>query len=238
MNSHHSNTDFENGWIAADGWAALAIAGIVTIILALISLPLGTFALGVMLWLRHTLRAPRRLTPEGLGLVVAPADGVVIEVSDTLDESAANESAANESAANESAAHPEMAAATRVTIRTGLADTQLLRSPVAGRVIDNFLIPGLFRGGEELALMRRDNERREISIETEDGARLLLAMIGTATARQLVCRFGPGKFLAAGAPLGMARIGGLTDLVIPAGYRVEIETGRTVVAGETILARR
>jgi len=26
--------------------------------------------------------------------------------------------------------------------------------------------------------------------------------------------------------------------VIPAGYRVEIETGRTVVAGETILARR
>ncbi len=228
MNSHHSNTDFENGWIAADGWAALAIAGIVTIILALISLPLGTFALGVMLWLRHTLRAPRRLTPEGLGLVVAPADGVVIEVSDTLDESAANESAV----------HPDMAGATRVTIRTGLADTQLLRSPVAGRVIDNFLIPGLFRGGEELALMRRDNERREISIETEDGARLLLAMIGTATARQLVCRFGPGKFLAAGAPLGMARIGGLTDLVIPAGYRVEIETGRTVVAGETILARR
>ena len=233
MNSHHSNTDFENGWIAADGWAALAIAGIVTIILALISLPLGTFALGVMLWLRHTLRAPRRLTPEGLGLVVAPADGVVIEVSDTLDESAADESAANESAA-----HPDMAGTTRVTIRTGLADTQLLRSPVAGRVIDNFLIPGLFRGGEELALMRRDNERREISIETEDGARLLLAMIGTATARQLVCRFGPGKFLAAGAPFGMARIGGLTDLVIPAGYRVEIETGRTVVAGETILARR
>lgn len=233
MNSHHSNTDFENGWIAADGWAALAIAGIVTIILALISLPLGTFALGVMLWLRHTLRAPRRLTPEGLGLVVAPADGVVIEVSDTLDESATDGSVGNESAA-----HLDMAGATRVSIRTGLADTQLLRSPVAGRVIDNFLIPGLFRGGEELALMRRDNERREISIETEDGARLLLAMIGTATARQLVCRFGPGKFLAAGAPLGMARIGGLTDLVIPAGYRVEIETGRTVVAGETILARR
>ena len=233
MNSHHSNRDFENGWIAADGWAALAIAGIVTIILALISLPLGTFALGVMLWLRHTLRAPRRLTPEGRGLVVAPADGVVIEVSDTLDESAANASATDESTA-----HPDMAGATRVTIRTGLADTQLLRSPVAGRVIDNFLIPGLFRGGEALALMRRDNERREISIETEDGARLLLAMIGTATARQLICRFGPGKFLAAGAPLGMARIGGVTELVVPADYRVEIEIGRTVVAGETILARR
>ncbi|MGB1106003.1 MAG: hypothetical protein EBT94_09200 [Alphaproteobacteria bacterium] len=228
MNSPHSNTDFEDGWIAADGWAVLAIAGIVTIILALISLPLGTFALGVMLWLRHTLRAPRRLTPDGHGKVVAPADGVVVEVLDILEERGADERAA----------HSDMTGAARVTIRTGLADAQLQRSPVAGRIIDNFLIPGLFRGGEELALMRRDNERREISIETEDGARFLLAMIGTATARQLVCRFGPGKFLATGAPLGMARIGGLTDLVIPAGYKVEIEVGRTVVAGETILARR
>ena len=86
--------------------------------------------------------------------------------------------------------------------------------------------------------MRRDNERREISIETVDGARFLLSQIGTATARQLVCRFGPGKFLAAGAPLGMARIGGLADIVIPADYKIEITVGRTVVAGETILARR
>lgn len=223
MDSHHSNTDLEDGWIAADGWAVLAIAGIATIILALISLPVGTFALGIMLWLRHTLRAPRRLPPDGPGLVVAPADGVVIEVVNSMDEDAQ---------------HPEMAGAQRVTIRTGLADAQLQRSPVAGRIIDNFLIPGLFRGGEELGLMRRDNERREISIETEDGARFLLVQIGTATARQLVCRFGPGKFLVAGAPLGMARIGGLTDLVIPAGYEIEVEVGRTVLAGETILARR
>ena len=223
MDSHHRNTDLEDGWIAADGWAVLAIAGIATIILALISLPVGTFALGLMLWLRYTLRAPRRLSPDDPGLVLAPADGVVIEVADDVDEAAS---------------HPDMAGARRVTIRTGLADAQLQRSPVAGRIIDNFLIPGLFRGGEALGLMRRDNERREISIETTDGERFLIVQIGTATARQLVCRFGPGKFLAAGAPLGMARIGGLTDIVIPADYRLRIEVGRTVVAGETILAGR
>ncbi|MEC8642385.1 MAG: phosphatidylserine decarboxylase [Pseudomonadota bacterium] len=223
MDSHHRNTDLEDGWIAADGWAVLAIAGIATIILALISLPVGTFALGLMLWLRYTLRAPRRLSPDDPGLVLAPADGVVIEVADDVDEAAS---------------HPDMAGARRVTIRTGLADAQLQRSPVAGRIIDNFLIPGLFRGGEALGLMRRDNERREISIETTDGEQFLIVQIGTATARQLVCRFGPGKFLAAGAPLGMARIGGLTDIVIPADYRLRIEVGRTVVAGETILAGR
>ncbi|RZO29010.1 MAG: hypothetical protein EVA90_04335 [SAR116 cluster bacterium] len=233
MAEPHSNTEFEGGWIASDGWAVLAIAGIATIILTLISLPLGTFALGLMVWLRHTLRAPTRLSPDDPGLVLAPADGVVIEVVDEIDRAASHQGVSHQDASRD-----DMVGASRVTIRTGLADAQLQRSPVAGRIIDNFLIPGLFRGGEELGLMRRDNERREISFETADGARFLLAQIGTATARQLVCRFGPGKFLAAGAPLGMARIGGLTDIVIPAGYRLEIGVGRTVVAGETILARR
>jgi phosphatidylserine decarboxylase len=233
MAETHGNTEFEGSWIASDGWAVLAIAGIATIILTLISLPLGTFALGLMVWLRHTLRAPTRLSPDDPGLVLAPADGVVIEVVDEIDRAASHQGASHQDASRDG-----MAGASRVTIRTGLADAQLQRSPVSGRIIDNFLIPGLFRGGEELGLMRRDNERREISFETADGARFLLAQIGTATARQLVCRFGPGKFLAAGAPLGMARIGGLTDIVIPAGYRLEIGVGRTVVAGETILARR
>lgn len=230
MDTPQTNTDLESGWIAADGWAVLGIAGIATIILTLIFLPLGTFALGLMVWLRYSLRVPRRLSPADPALVLAPADGVVVEVA-----AIAGDPASSDAAPADETATP---AACRVTIKTSPADAQLQRSPVAGRVIDNFLIPGLFRGGEELSLMRRDNERREISIETEDGARLLLTQIGTATARQLVCRFGPGKFLAAGAPLGMARVGGLTDLVIPAGYRCEIETGRTVVAGETILARR
>lgn len=228
MADHHSNSEFEGGWIAVEGWAVLAIAGIATILLTLISLPIGTFALGLMVWLRYTLRVPSRLSPDDPGLVLAPADGVIIEVADIIEEAASDQHASDQ----------EMAGVSRVTIRTGLADAQLQRSPVAGRIIDNFLIPGLFRGGEEFGLMRRDNERREISIETVDGERLLLAQIGTATARQLVCRFGPGKFLAAGAPLGMARIGGLTDLVMPPGCKIEIEVGRTVVAGETILARR
>ena len=223
MAPHHGNTELEDEWIASDGWAVLAIAGILTIILALISLPVGTFALGMMLWLRHTLRAPRRVSPEAPGLVLAPADGVVIEVAENLDDAGTG---------------PDLTGARRVTIRTGLAGAQLQRSPVAGHVIDNFLIPGLFRGGEELALMRRDNERREISIETEDGTRVMLVQIGTATARQLVCRFAPGKYLAAGAPLGMARMGGITDLIVPPGYEIVPAVGMSVLAGETILAER
>ena len=90
----------------------------------------------------------------------------------------------------------------------------------------------------DAALARRDNERREITIEAEDGTRILMVQIATNTARQLVCRFGPGKYLAAGAPLGMARIGGVTDLFLPGDATLEVSPGQTVLAGETVLARR
>ena len=199
MTETSTDRDRNAGWLAADGWSVLALAGIVTIVLTLIALPLGAFALGLMIWLRYTLRVPSRMSPQ---VSEGPPGG-----------------------------H-------RITIATGLAEAQLQRSPVAGRIADNFLIPGLFRAADNLALARRDNERREISIETEDGARLMLVQIGTATARQLVCRFAPGKYLEAGAPLGMARVGGICDLIVPSGYEVVPTAGMSVLAGETIIARR
>mgnify|MGYP006060815593 FL=1 len=212
-------TDSE--WIASEGWPVMALGGGVTILLTLISLPLGCFALGLLVWLRHTLRVPVRRVPNITRAVLAPADGIVVEITDSETDPPAGTS---------------VGSGHRITIRTGLADAHLQRSPVAGRVTDNFLIPGLFRSTADIALARRDNERREITIEGEDGQMYLLVQIGSVTARQLVCRHGPGKFLAAGAPLGMPRIGGLTDLFLPAGSKPAVRPGQTVVAGETVLA--
>ena len=44
-------TDSE--WIASEGWPVMALGGGVTILLTLISLPLGCFALGLLVWLRQ-----------------------------------------------------------------------------------------------------------------------------------------------------------------------------------------
>lgn len=211
----------DQGWIAPEGWPVMALAGGVTILLTLVWLPLGCIALGLMVWLRHTLRTPMRQIPDAAGQVLAPADGIVIDVSEGEVEPPAG---------------TDMGPGRRVTIRTSLADAQLQRSPVSGRITDNFLIPGLFRSANDMDLVRRDNERREIIMETEEGTRLLLVQMGTATARQLVCRHGPGKFLAAGAPLGMPRIGGVTELFLPTESDVSVKLGQSVVAGETLIA--
>jgi len=211
----------DSDWIASEGWPVMAVAGGVTILLTLISVPLGCIALGLLVWLRHTLRVPARRVSNLPRAVLAPADGIVVEVTDVETDPPAGAS---------------VGPGHRITIRTGLADAHLQRSPVAGRITDNFLIPGLFRSTADIVLARRDNERREITIEGEDGHMYLLVQIGSFTARQLVCRHGPGKFLAAGAPLGMPRIGGMTDLFLPAGSKPAVQPGQTMVAGETVLA--
>ena len=217
-----SHSDF--GEIAPEGWPVLAAAGIITILLAFIALPLGGFALGLMLWLRHILRIPVRRVPVDGDVVVAPADGVVtsIELQQQTEDRHMQDGL------------PAMA---RITIRTGLTDAQLQRAPVTGRVRDNFLIPGLFLGAADEVTARRDNERREITLETDAGEAVMMVQIATRTARQLICRHGPGRALAAGASLGMARMGGLTDLFVPANAELTVTEGQSVLAGETVLAR-
>ena len=42
--------------VAPEGWPVLAAAGIVTILLAFLALPLAGVALGLMVWLRANLR--------------------------------------------------------------------------------------------------------------------------------------------------------------------------------------
>ena len=104
-------------------------------------------------------------------------------------------------------------------------------------IMFSFLIPGLFLGVADEVTARRDNERREITLETDAGEAVMMVQIATRTARQLICRHGPGRALAAGASLGMARMGGLTDLFVPANAELTVTEGQSVLAGETVLAR-
>lgn len=217
----------EGRWISSEGWPVMALAGLLTIILTVVSLPLGAFALGLLFWLRFILRMPSRHMPDAKNLVLAPADGVILEVTKASPEEMSDQTLAG------SGDLP-----TRLTISTALTDAQLQRAPVAARVSDNFLIPGLFGRIDDIETARRDNERREITLETEAGDRFLVVQFGSNTARKLVCRHAPGKFLNAGAPLGMACIGGVIDLYVPSGYRVDAQVGQHLLAGETILANR
>jgi len=219
--------------IADDGWPVLAVVGIVTILVSLVALPVGCFLLGLMMWLAHILRVPQRQKPVKDNVVVAPADGRIVQI-------------ANCPAGSGSMPLPNDCL--RLTIRTRLADAQMQTSPVTGHLIDNCLFPGMFSAWpcidsddgrhhpEQFDDARHVNERRELVMRSIGGHDLLMVQLATRTARQLVCRLVEGKQLSVGDPIGMARLAGVTDMYIPASSQCAVAVGQHVMAGETILA--
>ena len=213
--------------IADDGWPVLALAGIVTILTSMIFLPLGCFFLGIMIWLAHGLRVPNRQAKADDQIIYAPADGVVLDIeTDQFPDGLVGAVAAP---------------AKRITIQTRLTDTQLQTSPITGHIVENLLLPGLFcKWGFDSTswqAARLSNERREIRIRDAYDREIMLVQIGSKTARQLICRLAEGKFVQAGAPIGMARIAGVVDVFVPAECKLLIEMGQHVIAGETAIAQ-
>ena len=215
-----------NWSVADDGWPVLAMAGIITILVSIIFLPLGCFLLGIMVWLTHLLRVPNRQTNADDQIIYAPCDGVILEiVPDIFPDGLTND------------AQP----AQRITIQTRLYDAQLQTSPVTGHIVENHLLPGLFKswGNHSLSWQaaRLVNERREIHFCDSFNREVVLVQIGSRTARQLICRLLEGKFVKAGSPIGMACLGGVIDLYIPLECKILSGARQHTIAGETAVAQ-
>ena len=223
-----------NAEIVEDGWPILALAGVVTIIVSAVALPAGCFLLGLMIWLAHILRVPLRQTPADENLIIAPADGRVVQI---------------DKCPADTGVMPLPYDSLRITIRTRPSDAQLQTSPLTGHLTDNCLFPGLFASWPGIDRehdpacsahwedMRNLNERRELTLCNAAGDQVILVQLATKTARQLVCRLAEGKYLSAGQQLGMARLAGVADIYLPVHSQCHVTLGQHVFAAETILAR-
>jgi phosphatidylserine decarboxylase len=215
-----------NWSVADDGWPVLAIAGVITILVSIIFLPLGCFLLGLMVWLSHVLRVPNRHTNVDDQTIYAPCDGVILEIVPDKFPDGLSSCAK---------------AAQRITIQTRLYDAQLQTSPITGHIVENHLLPGSFEswGNHPVSWQaaRLVNERREIHFCDSFNRVVVLVQMGSKTARQLICRLLDGKFVQAGSPLGMTRVAGVIDLYIPAECKILSVARQHVIAGETAVAQ-
>ena len=175
----------------------------------------------------HILRSPCRKIVSDDQTIVAPCDGVVLEIKlDAFPDELGSDS---------------MSSAKRITIQNRINETQLQTSPVTGHIVDNHLVPGLFTewgdNSTSWQAARSCNERREIRFRDQFEREVILVQLASKTARQLVCRLAQGKFIKSGEPIGMARIAGVVDLYVPERCEVLIEAGQHTISGETALAR-
>ncbi|MGH7537365.1 MAG: phosphatidylserine decarboxylase family protein [Gemmatimonadales bacterium] len=200
------------GWgLAALGaWAALRWSG------AWWALEVALLLLAV--WLVVFFRNPERTGPRGDGLVIAPADGKVVSVTET-DEPAFLR-----------------ARAIRVSIFMSVFDVHVNRYPVSGTVAYRHYHAGEFlHAATEKASL--DNEQSSVGLQGPSGP-LLVRQIAGLIARRIVTDARVGDQVTQGARLGIIRFGSRVDVYLPASARptVTVRVGDRVAAGATVLA--
>jgi phosphatidylserine decarboxylase len=197
------------------GWMALAQAGLLAILLWLIAATLAVFT-GIVVWF---FRNPRRVSPNLPGIVLSPADGKIVEITELGFE--------------EYFGGP----AVKIGIFLSLFNVHINRAPVAARVI------GLkYQPGKYLNALRpesaRENEQVSVMLEAVDHYRpMIVRQITGAVARRIVCLIKPNDQLQAGQPFGMIKLGSRTELIVPkeARLNLRVNLGEHVKAGTSIL---
>ncbi|HWT46028.1 MAG TPA: phosphatidylserine decarboxylase, partial [Vicinamibacterales bacterium] len=161
-------------------------------------------------------RDPDRSVPQDPGLVVAPADGRVM-IAGPSDGRWAPPGDWNQ-----------------ITIFLSPLDVHINRTPVSGRVTRIEYRPGSF-----LPAYKHDagaNELNEIWID-HNGTTVVVRQIVGVLARRIVCRVTEWQDLARGERIGLMKFGSRMDVFLPRHSELLTQAGRTVVAGETVLAR-
>lgn len=161
-------------------------------------------------------RDPERVTPAGDHLVVAPADGKIIEISDVMeDEYLKGEG-------------------TQVSIFMSPLDVHVNRYPLTGHVGYFRYIPGEYLVAYEEKSSTR-NERTHIGVE-RGTTKILFKQIAGFVARRIVAEVKVGDETTAGQRFGMIRFGSRVDVILPKQTEVKVRVGDRTVGGETVLA--
>lgn len=185
----------------------------------------GWLMAAVTAWVALFFRDPERVTPQGSGLLVSPADGMVCMVGDV---------AVPRQLAGEGGLGTEPVR--RVSIFMNVFDVHINRTPITGIVRRVVYVPGKFLNAD-LDKASDDNERQYFIIDSADGTRVGFTQIAGLVARRIMRFVHTGDAVVAGQRIGLIRFGSRVDVYLPAGYGCEVLPGQRCVAGETVLAR-
>ena len=181
--------------------------------------------LGVTIWVAAFFRDPIRTTPRGVGLVVAPADGLVTMI--------ATVPPPRELDGPDGLGIEPM---TRVSIFMSVFDVHINRTPIGGTIKRVVYISGKFLNAD-LDKASDENERQHLLVEGGDGTRIGFTQIAGLVARRIVPFVKPGDIVAGGQRIGLIRFGSRVDVYLPAGTAPRVVLGQRTLAGETVLAR-
>ena len=176
---------------------------------------LGGIAL--ILYTFYFFRDPDRVAPTDGEAVVAPADGVVVEIVEKEETEVAN------------------ATMRRVAIFLSVFDVHTNRAPIYAEVTYRKHYPGKFLDARNPEASMA-NESQTWGFRTGTTT-LVVRQISGAIARRIVGWSKVGDRVAKGERFGMIRFGSRTEVYVPLECEITVKPGDRVKAGETIVAR-
>lgn len=177
---------------------------------------LGISGVFVIVFTLYFFRDPDRTIPTGEHLIIAPADGKVIEIRQVEEKNYFKEQV------------------TQISIFLSPLDVHVNRNPISGKVVYAKYFPGeyLVAWHEKASEL---NERSEFGVIHPSGARMLFRQITGYVARRITFHIKEGDTIKAGERFGMMKFGSRMDLLFKDDIRLTIKPGDRIVAGETII---
>jgi phosphatidylserine decarboxylase len=169
----------------------------------------------VALWVAYYFRDPQRVGERGDQLVIAPADGKVVMITE-VDEPAFMKQRA-----------------VRISIFMNVFNVHVNRYPVSGRVefVEHKAGKFLNAAAENASL---ENEQASIGIAS--GSNLVLVrQIAGLIARRIVTDAAQGDSVRQGERMGLIRFGSRVDLFLPLNAKVRAKVGDVTFAGVTVV---
>lgn len=204
--------------LAREGWPFVLPFVFVAAVLFFLGYPgYGVAALIIALCVLLFFRDPTRSYEGEVGVVLAPADGLITRV-DTIED-------------------PEVGPGRwhRIVTFLSVFDVHVQKTPAAGQVVVS-----RYAAGRKVAAFREDagdvNEKHLTVIRRPNGDVVGVRQIAGLLARRVVCYLKEGDQVHRAQPMGLIKFGSRVDLLVPESYRVMVKKGDRLKNGATPVA--
>jgi phosphatidylserine decarboxylase len=204
--------------VAREGLPFIIPGLIVTLLLVFFDLPYVAVPIGFLtLFTIYFFRDPDRTGNAGEGAVLSPADGTIIDVRRL-----------------EGPDNLMGAPAMKISIFMSVFNVHVNRIPFKGKISKiNYNSGKFFNASFDKA--SEQNERNGLTLDTENGQRIVFVQIAGLIARRIVCWVKEGDVVDAGQRFGLIRFGSRVDVYLPVESRINVRLREKVKAGRTII---
>ena len=177
-----------------------------------------TFASAVLcIIILQFFRNPKRVTPVNSNQVIAPADGKIVVLEETVEHEYFKDKRI------------------QVSIFMSPFNVHVNRYPISGEVKFTKYHPGKFLVAWH-PKSSTENERTTIVIESEKTGPVLLRQIAGAVAKRIILYAKKGQKCSQGHDMGFIKFGSRVDLFLPLDAKINIKINDAVKGGQTIIA--